>query len=91
MVEEAGQSRPLRTHRAAIVKSGEVTVLARPEVGRHVALNPTARALWELCDGETTVNEMIGAICSLFDVTTEQATSDVQAALDQMRDAGVIQ
>lgn len=84
------QSRPLRTDGAAIMRRGEVTVLAPPDLGRRVALNPTALALWELCDGETTVEEMVEAICSLFAVAREQATADVQSALAQMRDAGVV-
>jgi hypothetical protein len=57
----------------------------------QVALNRTALALWELCDGHTTVAEMVDAVCLLFDVDRERARQDVASALYSMRTAGVIE
>lgn len=91
MADHPGVLYPVRARKTAILRSGDVTVIADPGRGEHVALNATALALWELCDGETTVNEMIRAVCSLFDVSMERATSDVESALEQMRQAGVIE
>lgn len=55
----------------------------------HV-LNPTARAIWELCDGATTVEELVAAICSVFDVGHDAARADVTAALEQLAAAGLV-
>lgn len=55
-----------------------------------VLLNPTALALWELCDGETAVVEMVAAVCILFDVNVDTANRDVTAALQDMLDRGVL-
>ena len=62
----------------------------RPALAGPVALNPTAVALWELCDGATEVAEMVEAICILFAVDPAQAQADVESALSDMAAAGVI-
>ena len=55
-----------------------------------VALNPTALALWELCDGRTAVSEIVAAVSDLFALEQERARADVEAALVDMVRAGVI-
>ena len=57
------------------------SLIVVPDQDRVHVLNPTARALWELCDGTTTLDELTVAICDLFDVAPEQATADVAEAL----------
>jgi hypothetical protein len=57
----------------------------------QVALNRTALALWELCDGQTTVAEMVDAVSLLFDIDRDRALRDVGSALQNMRTAGVIE
>lgn len=58
---------------------------------RGLALDPTALALWELCDGETTVEEMTLAVCALFDASPETARSDITALLDTLDAAGLLE
>ena len=58
--------------------------------GAPVALNPTALALWELCDGQTDVAEMVDAVCVLFEVEPTRARTEVEAALADMVAVGVI-
>lgn len=53
-------------------------------------LNPTAFALWELCDGKTTVAEMIAAVCDLFAISGEQAERDVTSAIRRLRTADLV-
>ena len=47
------------------LKRGTRTAVGPDPSQRH-ALNDTAFALWELCDGETAPAEMVAAICTLF-------------------------
>jgi hypothetical protein len=65
-------------------------VVQPPTEGPPVALNPTALALWELCDGQTAVEEMVAAVCALFELEPGRALTDVETALEDMRAAGVI-
>lgn len=55
----------------------------------HV-LNPTARAIWELCDGTTAPDEMVDAICQVFSVEPDRATQDVHRTLGQLTEAQLI-
>jgi hypothetical protein len=55
-----------------------------------VSLNPTALALWELCDGSTTTEEMVLAVCELFEVGQPRARDEVSRALADMRAVGLL-
>jgi coenzyme PQQ synthesis protein D (PqqD) len=82
--------RPRRVSDSHVVRQKDGAVLLRDDKGAEVALNPTAHALWELCDGRTDVDEIVGAVCELFAITPEQARADVRQALADMQAAGVI-
>lgn len=82
--------RPLRTSESPLERLPEGAVVAPGASDRPVALNPTALALWELCDGRTDVAEMVDAVCVLFEVEPEQARADVEAALADMVAVGVV-
>ena len=64
--------------------------LLSTEGDRIVVLNDTALALWELCDGRTTVGEILSAIDELFAVDPEQAAWEVTEALEEFHRLGVI-
>ena len=53
------------------------------------ALNESARAIWELCDGQTSPEEMARAITELTGVPLEQARSDVLATIDTLESLGL--
>lgn len=59
--------------------------------GRVHVLNPTAHALWVLCDGTTTPSEIAAAVCDVFDISLEQATSDVLAGIEQLVADGLVE
>jgi hypothetical protein len=54
-------------------------------------LNATARALWELCDGETSPEEMVEAICAIHDAPRETIEDDVRRTLGAFTDAGALE
>jgi hypothetical protein len=56
------------------------------EAGAVVVLNPTAAALWELLDGQTTVDELVSAATSLFSGSPEDIRRDIEATLGAMRE-----
>ncbi len=81
---------PRRQTGAALESGRHGAVLLRTRSGAAL-VNPTALALWELCDGTTTVEEMVTAVCTLFGIDVGRARSDVSTALDQMTEAGLIE
>ena len=64
--------------------------LVSTELGIAHELNAMARAVWELCDGSTRVDEVVDAICQVFDVNREVAVADVVAIVDQLAAAKLV-
>ena len=53
-------------------------------------LNPTASAVWWLCDGKRTVAEIAGEIANYFQVEESTARSDVENLVYDFMEAGVV-
>jgi hypothetical protein len=77
-------SRPHRRPGLQLRVSGDEAVLLDPSSEAVHVLNDTALALWQLCDGETTVEEMVVAAVGLFDAQERRLERDVLDALDAM-------
>lgn len=90
MTPTTPRDRPVRAEGLELLVTDVEVVVRFVGSTRQVALNPTAFAIWELCDGRTTVDEMVRAVWQLFDIDTEQAHADVAMALDRMRTRGLI-
>lgn len=71
------------------VDNDHITVIDPRGLEHH--LNPTAYALWVLCDGETAEAEMVDAVRTLFAIDLETATHDVTSALDRFDETGLIE
>lgn len=84
------QDRPSRLGPCMVRHGPAGTVVQRSDNAAEAVLNPTAFALWELCDGVTSVAEMVEAVCQLFDITADRAVADVADGLRQLRDAGLV-
>lgn len=56
----------------------------------HV-LNASAKAIWELCDGSTSPDEMAAAISELTGLDTDSARVDVDATLIALGELGLLE
>lgn len=74
-----------------MLRLGQECVLCDTEGHRLCVLNETASALWELCDGETTIDEMVHAVCVVCDVDRERALDDIARTLSELSTAGLIE
>lgn len=70
-------------------EGGGWTVYDRGRDALHV-LNDSARAIWELCDGETSPDEMADAVAELTGLGREDAQTDVSVALGELRSLGLV-
>lgn len=61
-----------------------------PETDALHVLNASAKAIWELCDGETTAEEMAGAISEITGLGWQDAASDLASTLKSLRRLGLI-
>jgi hypothetical protein len=81
---------PRRREDVELRDDGARTWLIDPRTASTHVLNPTARAIWELCDGTTTVDEVVRAIGEVFDVPPSSSRADVEAVIAQLEGAGLV-
>lgn len=70
--------------------TSEAAVIGPDRSGVYV-LNDTAVALWELCDGRTTPDEMVEAVCTAFRTVREIAEDDVRRVLGELTLLGLLE
>lgn len=88
---EWDDARPIRKGQAWVQRDGDQTAVFNPETGFLHMLNPSALAIWELCDGETTAAEMAAAIDEVTGLGTEASLTDVRSGLTSLRDADLVE
>lgn len=71
-------------------RSDDGNVIADAHGSRLCVTNDTGAALWELCDGRTTIDEMVAAVRQLWRVDPPTALGDVRRALTDLARAGAI-
>lgn len=66
--------------------------LAALDFGRLLSLNETAAWLWEKAsEGNFSIESLSTALCEEYDVTLEQAKTDVAAIVEEWRKVGVVE
>lgn len=70
--------------------SGGWTVYDKETDSLH-SLNDSARAIWELCDGATSPDEMAEAVSELTGIDRRQALDEVNQALDSFSQLGLVE
>ena len=63
------------------------------DFGRLLCLNETAAFLWKKAgeQGEFSVDTLADSLCEEYDVTREQAVTDVSAIVDEWKKVGVVE
>lgn len=70
--------------------SGENAVYA-PGSSQVQLMNETALAIWQLCDGVTSLREMVDAICEISNMHPDVVQEDVTRILADFDRAGLIE
>jgi hypothetical protein len=55
------------------------------------AMNDTAAAIWELCDGRTTVSEMASAVSVIAGITPATAERDIWKVVGKLARTGALE
>ncbi len=63
------------------------------DFGRLLCLNETAVFLWKKADaaGEFSVDSLVEALCEEYDVSAEQAKTDVAVIVEEWKKVGVVE
>jgi len=89
-VNETGMKHPIAESRTLRRDEGEGAVLFDPANGAIHSLNPTARRIWELCDGTRTPEEIAGVLEAEYELGPAQGREDVAELIVQMEGLGLI-
>ncbi len=63
---------------------GQEVVIILPAVGEIKVLNEVGARLWELADGEHTINELVNHICEEYAIDHRQAELDALDFIQKM-------
>src|SRR5688572_29385346 len=81
--------RPMRAP-LGVTAQDDGLVVHDPHTGSTHRLNGAARHIWERCDGSRDYAALAEAVATEFGIDVSDAARDVDSALAQFRDAGLI-
>lgn len=81
---------PSRADDVLATDSQDVTVLMSMDTGKFVELNETAREVWELTDGETSVADIVERLAERFEVSREKCRADVTGLYARLCEEGLV-
>ncbi len=86
----AGEIRPRRRDGASAVELDD-NVALYDDVGQLlILLNTSAAAVWELCDGETTVDDMVQTLAEAHGEDATVIAGDVRRTVRKLADLGLV-
>jgi PqqD family protein of HPr-rel-A system len=84
--------KPVRTPGIVVQDVGDEILLYSAEGKAIHVLNPTARRIWELCDGEHTTADLVQALQASFSIGAEHdVTTDIRRTLADLAARGLLQ
>lgn len=85
-----GTRGPARRPDVLVRRDPDRTLLVDPRSGATHLLNHTALAVWELCDGLTSPEEMVAAVCDLCGLPPAVVDDDITRVLGELRRADLL-
>ena len=85
-------SKPLRVSNIIVQEAGTELVLSSIEGKAIHVLNPTARFIWNLCDGQHTLEAIEQSVRASFAVSeNHDVRGDIQRTLKELADKGMLE
>lgn len=81
---------PTNHGEAWVRRHGDEVAVYDPDTETLTLMNPSAFAIWELCDGETSPEEMAQAVAELTGVDVDRAHSDLEKGLTDLAALGLV-
>lgn len=76
--------RPVRRDGVLARRVDDVLVVLDPETGHYFQLNGVGADVWELCDGNATIEEIVTELESRYSVVRSTILEDVQALIGSL-------
>lgn len=81
---------PAKAEDVLATDSQDLTVLMSMDTGKFVELNATAREVWNLTDGRTSIAQVVERLGARFDVAPEECAADVVELYTRLREEGLV-
>lgn len=81
---------PIRSKQVAARLLGGEMMIMSPRDTTLFNLNDVGAAIWKCADGRTSIDEIVGRLCSEFDVTPDAARRDAETFLQEMVTHGIM-
>lgn len=82
---------PIRSEGVQVQRVGDELVVLHNATNQVHQLNVTASFIWERCTGECSNHEIAAALTEMFDITKDQAESDIKQVLEDLQSKSLIQ
>ena len=82
---------PTPSKDVSLQRVGQEAILHDRRNGRAHVINETAAQIWELCDGQSTLDQIASALAASYDVPASVVQEDVQYILTKFRELGVLE
>jgi len=80
----------IKDHEVLFTSMGEDAVLLHAQRGDYYSLNKVGARLWVLTDGSKTIGELAELITQEFEISKEQAESDIIELAEQLAKEGLV-
>jgi coenzyme PQQ biosynthesis protein PqqD len=84
------ESCPKRTSQVIAQKASNDWLLLNMEDGNYFSLNEIGGRIWELCDGDHTVSQLVAALAAEYDAPAEVLEKDIVELLEGFQNGKLI-
>ena len=71
-------------------RAGDSALLLDPASGNYFSLTDVGARIWELCDGEHTLDEIADELAGEYDAPAETIRADARELLDELAAEGLV-
>ena len=82
---------PTPSKDVSLQRVGQEAILHDRRNGRAHVINETAAQIWELCNGQSTLDQIASALAASYDVPASVVQEDVEYILTKFRELGVLE
>ncbi len=87
----AGQARITRRQDVILTRTGDEALLVDELNGSVHVVNRSAARLWELCDGDPTIDQLVASMAGAYRVDDGAIRGDVETMVGTFRDLGLLE
>ncbi len=88
-MSKTNKPRQVAAYRLEVI--GDEVLLFHPTTTQIIYCNPSASLIWQLCDGQRTVDEIVALLAAAYPEAAESMAADVDAALQQLHEHGAVE